>query len=61
MSRRDRELWTSDHRHEELAKQFERNIEIRHPEYFRNCRCLWECCTYDASTVTYYEYRGCVI
>jgi hypothetical protein len=58
MSQRDREFWTSDHRYEDLAKRFERNIEILFPEDFRNCRCRWEHCTYAASTVTYYEYRG---
>jgi len=58
MSQRDREFWTSDHRYEDLAKQFERNVEVRYPEVFRNCRCGWPYCTYDASTVTYYEYRG---
>ncbi len=61
MSKRDREFWTGDHRYESLAKRFERNVEIRSPQSFRNCRCGFRHCAYDASTVTYYEYRGAAV
>lgn len=53
-----REFWTGENEYQDLAKRYERGIEIVSPEYSRNCRCGWPYCTYGASTVTYYEYRG---
>lgn len=63
MSSREGEFWTSDHRYEDLAREYERNIERVHPGSVtskRMCACLEYCsyCGWAATSVTYYDYRG---
>lgn len=57
------EFWTSGHRYEALAREYEQNIERVHPPFVtsqRMCVCLDYCpwCGWAASAVTYHEYRG---
>jgi hypothetical protein len=57
------EFWTSGHRYEALAREYEQNIEWTHPSVVtskRLCPCLEYVneCRWAATSVTYYEYRG---
>lgn len=58
---RETTFWTSDHRYEELAREYEQGIEITHPPYVSSDgaghRLIHHDC-WSASNVTYYEYRG---
>ncbi len=58
MTQRSREFWTGESEYQNLAKRYERGIEVVSPEAYRNCRCGFRYCSYDGTTVTYYEYRG---
>lgn len=64
MGDREHHFWTSDHKYEDLARAFERNIEIIQPERVtsrRMCPCLeyspW-CGHPLEGNVEYYEHRG---
>ncbi len=58
----DSKFWLSDSPHKELAKEFERNVIVSHPDIVTSDNVLvsrlekW--CSYCASNVTYYEYTG---
>ena len=59
----DSEFWTSDHRYEDLAREYERHIERVHPAFVtsqRMCVCLnyTSRCGWAATSVIYHEYRG---
>lgn len=63
MTDREHEFWTSGHKYEDLAREYERNIEITHPEYITSkgmCPCLkwFSYCGWANTEVKYYEYRG---
>lgn len=61
---REHNFWTSEHKYEELAKNFERNIQIKSPEVVssrRMCVCISKHsheCGWAASSVTYYKHNG---
>lgn len=54
-------FWAETKRHHTLAKHFERNIEVTHPDYVTSdgtghrliAHCVWP-----ATTVIYRKYRG---
>jgi len=50
------EFWTERNEYHELAKQFERNVEVTHPSG-ASCFCGSNC-PWAATTVTYYTYNG---
>lgn len=55
------EFWTCDHRYEQLAREYEQNIEVAHPPYVTSNGVGHRMIHHDvwcASKVTYYEYRG---
>lgn len=64
MSSAEHEFWMNGREeYQELAEQFERDIELKYPESVtskRMCACLdyanW--CGWAASAVTYYSYEG---
>ena len=63
MSSRESEFWTNGHKYEDLAREYEQNIERTHPGAVTSrgmCVCLkytaW--CSRATTSVTYYEYRG---
>lgn len=60
MSQYGHEFWTSESEYHELARQFERDIEIVHPKWVTTDRLLPYCLNGDnwiSSSVTYYEHR----
>lgn len=55
------EFWKGCERYHELARRVERDIEVVHPKVLTGRSGCGYCpfaCSYCASTVTYYEYRG---
>lgn len=58
MSIKEQKFWRECEKYHDLAEQFDRNIEITHPDYVKN----WDrWCTYSTwgtTAVVYYEYRG---
>lgn len=58
---RESEFWTSGHRYEDLAREYEQHIEITHPPSVTSNGIGHRFIHHDgwcASKVTYYEYRG---
>ncbi len=53
-----RDFWIQNDNHHELAKMFERNVEVTSPRHVRCCYCGLTHCSWGATTVTYYEYNG---
>jgi hypothetical protein len=53
-------FWRERDEYHELAREFERNIEMTHPDYVTGSRACGWCyrCPWAASSVTYFEYRG---
>jgi len=61
MGVREHNFWTSNHRYEGLARQYERNIEIYSPERAtggQNDCCICNNCPYCATKITYRRYTG---
>lgn len=63
MSKASSEFWSGDGEYQELAERYERNIERVHPGSVTSqgmCPCLEyvSYCTFAATAVDYYEYRG---
>lgn len=63
MSRDDYEsaFWSETERYHDLAREYERNIEVTHPDFVTSDGVTspyeyW--CSWCASSVVYYEYRG---
>lgn len=58
----DAAFWCSDEMsdYHDIAKTFEQNIELIHPEYVTGSTGCDFCyrCPWKATTVDYYEYRG---
>jgi len=57
------EFWSGESEYQELAEQFERNIERTHPDTVTSrgqCVCLdyTNYCGWAVTAVNYYEYRG---
>lgn len=60
MSTYAQRFWSERDDYHELAEDYERNIEITHPNVVTGrTGCAW-CyhCTWEATAVKYYEYRG---
>jgi hypothetical protein len=58
---REGDFWTSDNEYEDLAREYEQNIEITHPNYVTSNGIGHRFVHHDvwcASKVTYYEHRG---
>lgn len=52
-------FWRDCNRYHALAKEFERNIEIVHPDYLTGRSGYYGCgCSWCATEVEYYTYRG---
>jgi len=51
-------FWSDTERYHELAREFEDNVEVVHPDYVTSSGC-GHCyrCSWAATCVTYYEHR----
>jgi hypothetical protein len=61
MASADAEFWANGSDYEDIARIFEQNIERTHPAYVTSDRMtanLEYWCSWCATTVDYYEYRG---
>lgn len=59
MTNYDREFWTSGSKHEQLAMEFERNIELVTPNGHFECEYAWGGhCPYCASNASRPKYTG---
>ena len=62
MSVAERRFWNELDRYHDLAKQYDQHVEVTHPDVVTSNNVLvspiekW--CSWCASNVTYYEYRG---
>jgi hypothetical protein len=56
----ERRFWQETERYHDLARKYERDIEITHPNVVSGRRWCPVCyqCPYAATAVTYYDYRG---
>jgi len=57
----ERQFWQETERYHDLAREFERNIEVTHPPFVTSDGVGHRLIHHDvwcATKVTYYEYRG---
>jgi len=59
----ERRFWQERDEYHELARQYDRNLEVTHPDFVTSrgmCPCLdyVNRCGWAITKVTYYEYRG---
>lgn len=59
MSSAASEFWSEENEYQDIARQFEENIELTHPNRAKGeCRHFCGRCCWAATSVKYYEYRG---
>lgn len=60
-SAHERRFWSETERYHDLVREYDRNVEVTHPDYVTSdgvtCKwCRW--CSWCATAVIYWEYRG---
>lgn len=59
MISREHTFWIDGNKYEDLARQYEQNIELTHPQQAKGeCSHICGRCPWAATTVTYKQYNG---